>query len=86
MSIKAGDLENPERDLDLINRDPKGTKKVLADLQRVKDGTPTEEEELQALRQRISAARTTVGKDPQPHCGDCFKRGWMAAAREIAGE
>ena len=81
--IKSGNLDTQERDLDLTNRDPKGTRKVLADLERVKHGTPTAEDELQALRARITAAATTVGKDPQPHCSDCFSRGWAAALKTL---
>lgn len=83
MSVKPGDLENAERDLELTNRDPKGMKKVLADLQRVKTAAPTSDEELKALRDRIAAGLVTVGKDPQPHCGDCWKRGWIAALQSL---
>lgn len=78
MNVTPETLDNPERELDIANRDMKGKS-------RAKTGTPADDE-LQALRQRIGAAKSTVGQDPKSHCRDCFQRGWKAAVKEIAGE
>ncbi len=77
MSVTPDHLENPERDLDLANRDLKGKP-------RAKGGAPPADE-LQALRQRLDTAKV-AGADTNPHCADCFRRGWAAAVRAIAGE
>ena len=84
MAVKAGELDNPEQDLDLANREPKGAKKVAADIERVKHGTPTAETELEALRERIAAAKALDPKDPVPHCADCYSRGFKAAVRMLS--
>jgi hypothetical protein len=81
MSVKPHELDNPEKDQVLENREPHGAQKVADDISRVKTGKP---DELEALRRRIAAAvATTAPKDPQPHCGDCYRRGWAAALRSL---
>jgi hypothetical protein len=93
MSVKVGELENAERDLNLANREPRGARKVATDVQRAKHGTPTAEEELQALRARIAELRAQVPNDTKPclldpfgralNRGDCFERGWAAALQAL---
>jgi hypothetical protein len=86
MSIEPETLEIPERDLELSNR---GRKK-----KRTVDPEPETEDELASLRERVEAAALDPGRDraailehdSQPHCGDCFTRGWVAAVRVIRGE
>lgn len=80
MAQRARNLVNPESDLDLENRKPKGARKVEEDIQRVKTGKPTE---LEALRERIAAVKAAPPKDDAPHCADCFQRGAIAAVRAI---
>lgn len=76
-------LDNPERDLTVTNRDPKGSEKVRDVIGQIKNTKPAAEEELQAMRQRIATAIVTEPKDPRPHCSDCFTRGWAAALRSL---
>jgi len=74
MAVKPAELENPERDLSLETREQgKG-----ADSGRARA-------ELQALQERLAAAKSMKPKDTQPHCGDCFRRGWAAALRMVEG-
>ncbi len=39
---------------------------------------------LVALRKRIAELGKIIKPiDPIPHCGDCYRRGWAAALREL---
>jgi hypothetical protein len=61
-----------------------------------KSGKKTEEDsiELRALRKRIGGARLHPARDRreilkhdrEPHCGDCFARGWASAVAAIEDE
>lgn len=78
MVVKAADLDNPERGMDLSTREA-GEEKP---------GRKREDPaaaELKAMRERIAAAKATTPRDPIPHCGDCFRRGWEAAVRAVDG-
>ena len=77
-------LDNQERDLNLTNRDPKGSDKVRDVIGQMKNAKPSAEEELQALRHRIATARATdPTKDAPQHCTDCYTRGWAAALQSL---
>jgi hypothetical protein len=73
MAVKGTDLETPERGMNLENRGsrPAGSDDAAA--------------QLKALRERIAAARATIPRDPIPHCGVCFRRGWEAALGALEG-
>jgi len=79
MAVKTENVENAERDLELVNRAGtvvKGTARA-----------PEPEAQLLALRQRILAGLNKVGDDPRPTdapvCRACFQRGWIAALRSL---
>ena len=83
MSVKPSELDNPERGMPITTR---GTTK------KDKEGeTPTR---LAALEQRIAAAKLDraldrdkiLKHDREPHCGDCFTRGWASAVAAIEGD
>lgn len=78
MSVKPATLENPERDLSLLNR-------TSAPEPETKPRRKEEGAELAAILGRIEGAKGTTPKDPLPHCGDCYRRGWAAALRAIEG-
>lgn len=84
--MSVTNLEHGEKDLDLETRDPRGAKKVADDLQRVKTGKPTVEDELKAIRERIAAAREVKPNERDRHCLDCFEKGRNAAVRVIEGK
>jgi hypothetical protein len=86
MSVKGSDLENPEKDLDLTTRDPKGTPAVLDAIHRVKSGKPSADSELQALRARMDTARGITPQGAELHCRDCWEKGRNAAIRTIEGD
>lgn len=71
MSVTPSDLDNQERGLELSKRAGRKLSGLGA------------EDELRALRQRIAAALVTTPVDSQPHCGDCYRRGWSAALRSL---
>jgi hypothetical protein len=80
MVVNRGDLDNPERDLQLSTREG-------AEKPRKHDDTAAE---LRALRQRIAAAGNLPGIAPplgeaKPCCADCYRRGWHAALRSLGG-
>jgi hypothetical protein len=75
MSVKSRELENPERGLELQNRD--------AGDERGRRREDSAGAELRALRERVAAVKSTKPLDPVPHCGDCYRRGWAAAVRAI---
>jgi len=79
MAVRPEILDNQERTLALSTREgppPQRSKR--------EDDTPAE---LNVLRERIAVAKITApqSKDTQPHCGDCFRRGWAAALRVVEG-
>jgi hypothetical protein len=76
-------LENQERDLVLVNRRRKKARKEA----QPEPVTDTAAAELEALRARVAKAKATERPhDAQPHCGDCFRRGWKAAVSAIEAE
>lgn len=88
MTVTNGDIDNRERGMDVQTRDPKGADKVRADIARVKGkGGQSPETELEALRDRIVAAKrvSVDARGDMPHCRDCFDRGRDAAIEAIEG-
>lgn len=88
MSIMPDELENPERSLDLENRDERrprrprlGPVPVLAQA-----AEPSAEEQLAALRTRIASARRLKVDRGALHCRDCWERGRDAALDLIEGK
>jgi len=77
MSVKPESLDNAERDLELMNRDAKGGKKVTAVMAR------SAEDELTALRQRIAERLAETPVAPIPECAACYRKGWLAALRSL---
>jgi hypothetical protein len=77
MSVKAENLENAERDLELMNRDARGGKKAPAAVAR------TPEDQLIALRQRIAEGLAATPAAPIPECVACYRKGWLAALRSL---
>jgi hypothetical protein len=76
MSVKPENLDNAERDLELMNR--ASGKKVAAAV------APSAEDELKALRQRIAAALASPPEGaPIPECRACYRKGWMAALKAL---
>jgi len=82
--VKGSELENPESDMHLVNRAPRGAKDGAEPTERV---SATDLAKLKALHERVAAAKAAapLSKDDAPHCGDCFSRGWRAAVRAIEG-
>lgn len=80
MAVRPSDIENRERDQHLTDRGPRPS----GGQDEAQDNTARDTADLGALRERLKAAKI-VGKDPIPHCGDCWKRGWAAAVRAIEG-
>ncbi len=77
MSVKPEHLDNAERDLELMNREARGGKRVAA-------AVTSPDEELKALRQRIALHLASPPEGaPIPECRDCYRRGWMAALRAL---
>jgi len=76
MSVKTGELENAERDLELATREQKNGKRLT---------TATDPgEQLQVLRRRIEAGLTTPSEGaPIPECRACYRKGWMAALKSL---
>jgi len=77
MSVKAGILENAERDLTLTNREAGVVAPAL------KRGGGKAEEELIALRQRIADAQTVTPSPRIPECTACYRRGWADALKSL---
>lgn len=76
MAVKTETLEKPERGMNLTTRE-------TADIERLK-GSPTAEDELQALRDRVARVKALEPVDQKPiHCHDCFSRGWLAAVQAV---
>jgi hypothetical protein len=73
MSVKTENLENAERDLELMNREARGGKKAAA--------PRNAEEQLIALRQRIAEGLAATPAAPIPECVACYRKGWFAALR-----
>lgn len=78
MSVKAGTLETPERSLELVTREDEEPRPA-----RKREEHDAAAADLRALRERIATAKAISPKDRVPHCGDCYRRGWAAALREI---
>lgn len=78
MSVRPETLETPESTLELVTREAevKPSRKL---------GESPEGAELKGLRGRVAVAKAITPKDPIPHCGDCYRRGWDAALRAIDG-
>ena len=77
MSVKPEALDNQERDLNLVNRESR----KLPRSQNREDAAAVE---LRVLRERVAMAKADdKPKDPRPHCGDCYRRGWAAAVAAI---
>lgn len=85
MAVKRSDLNNPEQDMSLTDRDATSEKQVESGLHQSRNAAPTQAEELSTLRGRIATVKRTDPKDEAPHCADCFARGWQAAVRAIEG-
>ncbi len=83
MSVKPSELDNQERGMSITTR---GTTKG-------KSGGNVSPE-LETLKQRIAAAKLDraldrdkiLKHDREPHCGDCFTRGWASAVAAIEGD
>ncbi|HMJ88152.1 MAG TPA: hypothetical protein VK504_33475 [Vicinamibacterales bacterium] len=73
--ITTDTIKHPEQGLELQNR--KGAKREA------NPDEPPAETEAVVLRRRIAVALATTPKDPIPHCGDCYRRGWAAALRSL---
>jgi hypothetical protein len=73
MSVKAINLDNQERDMNLITRE-NGEEKPKRE-----DHAAT----LRAMRERIAAAKAI--RPDGAHCRDCFEQGRNAALRAIEG-
>jgi hypothetical protein len=74
MSVKGTSLDNPERGMDLTTRVPQSN---------VPPVKPTAEEELLALRQRISDALATTPTARIPECVACYRHGWVDALNSL---
>lgn len=77
--MSVSNLETPERGMNLQTREPKAAKKVA----------PGAEVELEALRERIAAARVVEpvgGFRCCSHCAQAFTSGRDAAIKAIEGE
>lgn len=85
--MTVNNLDTPERgSMDLNTRDPKGTEKVNADIARVKKGGPSADQELEALRARVAAAKESPTAVPaNMSCAHCFRSGWAEAVKAIEG-
>jgi hypothetical protein len=77
MSVKPEQIENAERDLELMNRDARGGKKAAAVM------APSAEDQLTALRQRIAERLAAPPTAPIPECAACYRKGWLAALRSL---
>jgi hypothetical protein len=84
MSVKASELENAERDLDLSARD-EGRARQGRKREEAVAGDAADLVALRELRHRFDAAKVEEPKDPQPHCRACFVRGWMQALKKVEG-
>jgi hypothetical protein len=86
MSIKPEDLQHPERGLELVTR--RGGKAGGRSAGKEAEGPELElDDELEQLRARLQVAESLKKlPDTQPHCGDCFRRGWTAALRAVRGD
>jgi hypothetical protein len=85
--MSVNNLDNPEKGMNLANRDPKGAKDAVEEIDRVKKGKPSLAAELEGLRERIAAARELTPETV--HCSDCsgaFAAGRDAAIKAIEGE
>jgi hypothetical protein len=79
MSVEPDALDNQERDLTLVNREN-------AKLPKRQNREDPAALALKELRERVAKAKATdKPKDPLPHCGDCYRRGWAAAVAVIEG-
>ena len=78
MAVRPETLENPERGLSLVTREP-------AEVEPLEDSTAGDHAaaELRALRDRIQEIRETHPKDAMPHCRACYQRGVEAALRAL---
>jgi len=76
MSVKASELETPERGLNLVTREGQEERKGKKD---------ESANELAAVRERIAEAKRLQPAGAQLHCRDCFQRGRDAAIRAIEG-
>jgi len=74
MAVRPETLENPERGLSLVTREP-------AEVEPVEDSTAGDHAavELRALRDRIQNLKERHPKDTMPHCRACYERGVEAA-------
>jgi hypothetical protein len=77
MSVKPEQIENAERDLELMNRDARGGKKAAAVM------APSAEDQLIALRQRIAELLAATPTPPIPECAACYRKGWMAGLKAL---
>jgi hypothetical protein len=73
MSVRPETLENPERDLNLVNR------------QEDERSAKRKRDEAAGFRERIETARQLKPEGSDLHCVDCFQRGRDAAIRLIEG-
>jgi predicted exporter len=78
MSVKPESLNNAERDLEVMTREPKGVRKASAAV--------SAEEQLIALRQRIAEGLAAAPAAPIPECVACYRKGWLAALRSLSEE
>lgn len=88
MAVKAGELNNPERDLELRNRAGAGA--AAPPLEPRRGNGSAAGGDLEQLRGRIDQARKVKPSDKDlrrrnetHHCLDCFERGRDAALRVI---
>ena len=85
MSVNPETLNNQEQGMSLVTRESKAKKGNASS-----DATA----ELTALQKRIAAAKLDraldrdeiLKHDREPHCGDCFARGWASAVTAIDGD
>lgn len=79
MSVQ--NLDNRERGMNVQDRaaaqadnDEKNSAKTRAAIERTKKGGGSPADELEALRQRIEAARTMIAPPEERHCSECTQR------------
>lgn len=76
MAVKTHELDNQERGMSVDTR---------GHMRATEDQESAAMDALFAMQKRLEEAKVTLPgtKDQNPHCGDCFARGWRAALRAV---